>query len=57
MSTPSATSSAAGCLPLNYRTLHPRLVPRRDRWQFWWYGGYALTIDIDRILTSCKPVH
>jgi len=48
-STPVATATATYCLPLRYRALHKTMVPFSDRWQFWLYAGYYLSIQLDDI--------
>ena len=44
---PEATAVCAD--PVNYRALHATMVPLSDRWRFWVYRGYYLSVSIDRL--------
>lgn len=44
---PGATAVYAD--PENYRKLHARMVPVKDRLQFWIYRGYYLCVRLSRL--------
>lgn len=43
------------CLPLRYRALHKTMVPLSDRWKFWIYAGYYLSLRLEQI-ESCQYI-
>jgi hypothetical protein len=46
---PPEMATAVYAEPDNYRKLHARMVPWRDRVQFWAYRGYSLCIRLNQL--------
>lgn len=51
---PGATAVYAD--PVDYRRLHPELVPWRDRIRFLFYRGYYLAVYLDDIAQHCERI-
>lgn len=46
---PPETATAVYAVAEDYRKLHSRMVPWRDRIQFWFYRGYYLCIRVSQL--------
>ncbi len=53
--TPVENAPVTYCLPIRYRGLHKDMVPRSDRWKFWIYTGYYLSMRLD-IIEQCQYI-
>jgi hypothetical protein len=51
---PPGTATAVMCDAVDYARLHSQLIPRGDRWRFWSYRGFYLSIQRKDIEKNCE---
>lgn len=54
--TPPAGATAVDVVPLDYDGLHAGMVPLYDRWRFWVYRGYWLSIPLGTLERDFEPL-